>query len=81
MYSYPIDYDLYTNEEIIILIEFLSLIEDANTKKVDKNVLLKKYREYQSIINNQSTEKTIDREYQKLSGYSVFQTIKKYKDQ
>lgn len=81
MFSYPIDYMLFDQDEIIKLVDFLSMVEDANNKKIDGKVLLKKYNVYRSIINSQSMEKTIDRDYQKLSGYSIYQTIKKYKGQ
>ena len=40
MYSYPIDYDLYNPEEVIKLVEFYALVEDANV--VDNR--LKKWR-------------------------------------
>lgn len=78
MYAYPIDFDLYTEKEAVILIEFLALIEDANEGKVDKDVLLKKHRKFRSIINSVSTEKQLDRDFQKISGYSIYKTIKKY---
>ena len=78
MYTYPIDYDLYTKEEAIILIEFLALIEDANEGKVEKDILTKKYKKFRSIINSVSTEKQMDKEFEKLSGYSIYKTIKKY---
>ncbi len=78
MYTYPIDYDLYTNEEAILLIEFLALIEDANEGKVDKNLLIKKYKRFRSIINSVSTEKQMDKKFEKMSGYSIYKTIKKY---
>ena len=81
MYTYPIDYTLFNKDEIIKLVEFLSLVEDANERKIDSKILLKKYNVYRNIINSQSMEKTIDREFKKQSGYSIFQTIKKYKDQ
>jgi len=79
MYSYPIDYDYYTSEEIIILIEFLSIIEEANTSKVDKELLLKKYGEYRRVLNNVSEEKKLEKEFEKVSGYSIYKTLKKYK--
>lgn len=81
MYTFPIDYDFYEQDEVVILVEFLAMIEDANTGKVDKNVLLKKYNQFRSIVNNVAEEKTIDRDFEKLSGYSIFKTIKKYKGQ
>lgn len=81
MYSYPIDYTEFNQDEIIKIVEFLSLVEDANEGKVDSQKLMKKYNEFRKIINSQSYEKTIDRDFQKVSGYSIYKTIKKYKDQ
>jgi uncharacterized protein YktA (UPF0223 family) len=80
-YSYPIDYSLFDSEEVILLVEFFSLIEDANESSVNKQELIKKYKEYREIINSQSMEKQIERDFKKVSGYSIYQTIKKYKDQ
>ena len=78
MYTYPIDFDLYSKNEAIILIEFLALIEDANEGKVDKDLLIKKHKKFRSIINSVSTEKQMDREFEKMSGYSIYKTIRKY---
>ena len=78
MYTYPIDFDLYSKQEAIILIEFLALIEDANEGKVDKDLLIKKHKKFRSIINSVSTEKQMDREFEKMSGYSIYKTIRKY---
>lgn len=79
MYSYPIDYDLFTPEEVIKLVEFYALIEDANEGKANKEELVKKYNEFRKILNSVSMEKQIDKEFEKLSGYSIYKTIKKYK--
>jgi uncharacterized protein YktA (UPF0223 family) len=81
MYSYPIDYSEFDSDEIVVIVEFFSLIEDANEKKVNKDKILKKYNEYRSILNSVSYEKTLEREFMKVSGYSIFETIKKIKDQ
>ncbi len=78
MYSYPIDFDLYNAEEAVILVEFLALIEDANEGKVDPQLLVKKHKQFRKIINSISTEKQLDREFEKLSGYSIYKTLKKY---
>ena len=79
MYSYPIDYDLYTPEEVVTLVEFYALIEDANEGKVNKEVLIKKHNEFRKILNSISIEKQIDKEFEKISGYSIYKTIRKYK--
>jgi uncharacterized protein YktA (UPF0223 family) len=82
MYTYPIDYDLFTAEEVSSIIEFLSLIEDANEKKVkvDPIVLSQKHKDFRAIINSISMEKKMDRDFEKVSGYSIYKTIKKFKD-
>lgn len=36
-YSYPIDED-WTHEEIVIVINFLNLVEEANESGIDKEV-------------------------------------------
>jgi len=77
MYTYPIDYEEFTQDEIITLVEFLSMIENINEGlKVDQKKLAKKYQQYRNIINSVSIEKQIEREFKSLSGYSIYQTIK-----
>lgn len=79
MYTYPIDYEQFSTEEIITIIEFLSLIEEANKKPINPIVLSAKYNGYRTIINSVSMEKQIDRDFEKLSGCSIHKTIKRYK--
>lgn len=79
MYSYPIDYELFTTEEVEEIISFLSMIEDANEKKKVPFDIQKQYKKYQQIINSKSIEKQIDRDFEKLSGYSIYNTMKKIK--
>jgi len=78
MYSYPIDFDLYTEREAVVLVEFLALIEDANEGKANADRLRKMYKKYRNIINSVSTEKQLDKEFEKISGYSIYRTIKKH---
>lgn len=79
MYTYPIDYNLFSQEEIVKLIEFLALIEDANDRKIDSTLLSVKHREFQKIVNSISLEKKIDRDFENVSGLSIYKTISKYK--
>lgn len=77
MYNYPIDYDLFTADEVTIIVDFLSLIEDLNEKKVvNPTVFSRKHKDYRNIVNSQSMEKKIDRDFEKASGYSIYKTIK-----
>ena len=80
MYTYPIDLDLFTPEEVVILIEFMAMIEDANENgKIDKDAIVKKHNNFRKVINSVSIEKQIDKDFKKVSGYSIFQTMKRYK--
>ena len=79
MYSYPIDYDLFTQTEIVTLVEFFSLIEDANEGNVNVEKLFSLYNEYRNIINSASLEKQMDKDFEKVSGYSIYQTLKNLK--
>ena len=79
MYTYPIDYDQYTTEEIVVIVEFLALIEEANTTRVDPFVLSNKHKQFRTVVNSISLEKQIDKAFEKASGYSIYKTIKKYK--
>ena len=78
LYTYPIDFEIYTEKESIILVEFLALIEDANEGKVDSDKLRRKHKQFRNILNSISTEKQIDKEFEKISGYSIFETIRKF---
>ncbi|MEC9485023.1 MAG: UPF0223 family protein [Candidatus Izemoplasma sp.] len=76
MYQYPIDYEQFSTVQIIEIVTFLNLIEQANEGKFDRAELLDKYTTYKNIIRSKSMEKQIDKAFKKVSGYSVYQTIK-----
>lgn len=78
MYTYPIDYEQFTTDEIVIIVEFLALIEEANKSKVDPHLLSKKHKAFRTVINSKSLEKQIDRDFEQASGYSIYNTVKKY---
>lgn len=79
MYSYPIDYEEFTTDEVLKLVEFLNLIEAANERKLIPDNLEKAYNTYRRILNSKSIEKQIDRDFEKMSGYSIYNTMKKIK--
>jgi len=78
MDEYKIDYDLFNVEEIIKIIEFFKLIESTKTKKVNKDLLIKKYNEYRSILNNKALEKKYDKMLYEKSNVSIYHTMKNY---
>lgn len=80
-YAYPIDYEMYTTDEIIQLINFFGLIELGYEKGINRKKLLKSYNIFKGIVNSISEEKRIDREFKKLSKYSIYSLIQKAKSQ
>lgn len=77
-YSYPIDYSMFNTEEIIVIINFLNKIEIANESKIDAIDLKNAYIKYINVLNSKKLEKQIDKDFEKISGYSIFKTMKKY---
>lgn len=74
--TYDIDYELFTVAEIVKIVKFFRLIEDTKTKKIKKEVLIKKYNEYRNIINSIALEKKYDRMLYEKCGVSIYRTVK-----
>ena len=74
--EYKIDYDLFQALEIIKIIEFFNLIEQTKRKKVSKQLLVEKYREYQNILRSKTLEKQYDKMLLKKSNVSIYETMK-----
>lgn len=77
--EYKIDYDLFTTDEIIKIINFFHLIEKTKFQKVSPVLLKEKYNEYRNILNNKSLEKQYDNMLYKKSHVSIYQTMKSLK--
>ncbi|WP_079709326.1 UPF0223 family protein [Paraliobacillus ryukyuensis] len=73
-YSYPIDESWSTNE-VIDVVNFLSLVEKAYEQSVKRNDLILAYRRFKQIVPSKSEEKQIDKQFEKETGYSVYRTV------
>jgi len=78
-YEYPLDAD-WTMEEIIIVMDFYTAIEEAYESSIKKEKLIDLYKEFKKIVDTQSFEKKIVKDFYKVSGYSIFKVMKKTKD-
>ncbi|NLD26508.1 MAG: UPF0223 family protein [Acholeplasmataceae bacterium] len=76
MKEYKIDYDLFSVEEIIKIINFFRLIELTKTKKINKDLIIERYHEYRNTLNNIALEKQYDKMLYQKSGVSIYETIK-----
>ncbi|WP_077211380.1 UPF0223 family protein [Bacillus dakarensis] len=78
-YQYPIDYH-WSTDEIVDVIKFYEVIEAAYEKGVDRDILMGTYRRFKEIVPSKSEEKKVCGEFEEISGYSSYRTIKKAKE-
>ncbi|WP_066395508.1 UPF0223 family protein [Neobacillus mesonae] len=78
-YQYPIDYS-WTTEEIIDVVKFFEAIEKAYETGIERDGLLQAYRRFKEIVPSKAEEKTVCGEFEEISGYSSYRTIKKAKE-
>jgi uncharacterized protein YktA (UPF0223 family) len=77
-YQYPIDYH-WTTDEIVDVIKFYEAIERAYEKGIERDELMDIYRRFKEIVPGKAEEKTLCGEFEDISGYSSYRTIKKAK--
>lgn len=75
-FEYPIDYEMYTLEEVEVIISFLSYIEENLNHYVFKE-FREKYNEYRKVINSKAEEKRISKEFEKSTGISIYDEARK----
>ncbi|MDR6124338.1 MULTISPECIES: UPF0223 family protein [Bacillaceae] len=78
-YQYPIDYS-WSTDEIVDVIKFFEAIEKAYEKGIERDELMKVYRRFKEIVPSIAEEKTVCGEFEEISGYSSYRTIKKAKE-
>ncbi|MDD3171155.1 MAG: UPF0223 family protein [Bacilli bacterium] len=76
--DYKIDYEMFTTIEITKIIDFFMLIEQTKYKKISKEKMISRYREYQKILNNKTLEKQYDKMLFDRIKISIYQTMKNY---
>ncbi|QTM99287.1 hypothetical protein ERJ70_08200 [Sediminibacillus dalangtanensis] len=75
-YSYPIE-ETWTKQEIIDVVNFYSLVEQAYESGVKRDDLMLAYTRFKQIVPSKSEEKQLCGKFEKESGYSCYRTIKK----
>ncbi|MBT2654193.1 UPF0223 family protein [Bacillus sp. ISL-18] len=78
-YQYPIDYS-WSTEEIVDVIKFFESIERAYEKGIERDEVMMAYRRFKEIVPSKAEEKTLCGEFEEISGYSSYRTIKKAKE-
>lgn len=80
-FDYPIDYTLYSVEEITIIINFLDIIEKCYTEGVSLDDYKKVYKQYKTIVKAKSEENNMLKNFKKVSGYDGYLTTKEMKNE
>ncbi|KFZ43535.1 UPF0223 family protein [Anoxybacillus sp. KU2-6(11)] len=75
-YAYPIDYS-WSTEEMIDVIKFYEGVEQAYEQGIEREQLMNLYRRFKQIVPSKAEERKLCDEFEKVSGYSSYQTIKK----
>ncbi|GKU82339.1 UPF0223 family protein [Niallia sp. NCCP-28] len=78
-YQYPIDID-WSTDEIVAVIKFFECIESCYEKGIKRNELMEHYRAFKKIVPSIAQEKKVCGEFEEVSGYSAYKTIKKAKE-
>lgn len=74
-YHYPIE-ETWSTEEIINVVSFFNLVEQAYETGVNRKDILMAYQQFKKIVPSKSEEKRYFSEFMKASGYSCYQVVK-----
>lgn len=80
-FDYPIDYGLYTSDEITIIIKFLDTIEECYLKGVELEEYKKVYKDFKSIVRAKSEENSLYRDFKEITRYDGYLTTKEMKNE
>ena len=74
-YNYPLDYTWWT-KDIIDVMSLYNAVEKAYEEGISKTDFLNAYRKFKNVVGTKSEEKQIDKEFQDVSGYSIYKVFK-----
>lgn len=77
-YSYPIDPD-WTQEEIIDVVNFLALVEDAYESKVNTDDYAAVYKAFKKVAPMKSDENKIYKSFKEVSSYDGYLVTQRFK--
>lgn len=78
-YSYPIDSD-WTTEEMTDVINLWRMVELAYETGINKSDFIAVYQKFKKVIPSIGEERQWSREFESVSGYSLYQVVKKVKE-
>lgn len=79
-YEYPLDLDWRT-EEMVIVTNLWTEVEKAYESGVDATNFLSAYQEFKKVVPSIGEEKRLGKQFQQLSGYSLYHVVQQAKKQ
>lgn len=79
-YSYPLNPE-WTTEEMIKVVNLWGKLEEVYEKKVTAESFLTVYAEFKKVVKSIGEERQLGREFEELSGYSLYHVVKQAKSQ
>jgi uncharacterized protein YktA (UPF0223 family) len=77
-YQYPLDLE-WTMQEMVLVMKMWEDLEKANETGIENAKFLKTYQEFKTVIKSIGEEKRLGREFEKVSGYSLYRTVQEAK--
>ncbi|WP_301359145.1 UPF0223 family protein [Enterococcus spodopteracolus] len=77
-YQYPLDLD-WTTEEMVIVMNMWEALEKANEQGINNQKFLTTYQQFKTVIKSIGEEKRLGREFEKVSGYSLYRAVQEAK--
>jgi len=78
-YHYPFD-TTWGKQEIIDVVNFFTLVEQAYESQVERDILLAAYQKFKQVVPSKGEEKSYFADFQKASGYSSYHAVKKARE-
>lgn len=78
-YSYPLDME-WSHEEITKVVTMWTILEEVYESGVEKEKVLSAYQDFKSVVKSIGEERALGREYEALSGYSLYRVVQQAKN-
>lgn len=77
-YTYPLNLE-WTNDELVCVMKMWQTVEKAYEKGIPIEECLENYKQFKQIIRSIGEEKKLGKEFEEVSGYSLYRTIQQAK--
>jgi uncharacterized protein YktA (UPF0223 family) len=73
-YQYPLDLD-WSTDEMVVVMKMWERLEQAYEKGLPSSTFLEAYQAFKKVVPSIGEERRLGREFEELSGYSLYHTV------